>query len=127
MIPIETVVRVSQYAINLVMAGKAYFGSGGVRLIENDRFVELYKLLPSYQTQQPGIMPINPFIESIWERERMARVAGTYRWGGITVALDADGNRAFLIVTNSDKIARISQHTHYIALADAFVNLEDGT
>ena len=33
-------------------------------------------------------------IESIWERERMARVAGTYRWGGITVALDADGSYA---------------------------------
>ena len=65
MIPIETVVRVSQYAMNLVMAGKAYFGSGGVRLIENDRFVELYKLLPSYQTQQPGIMPINPFIPTL--------------------------------------------------------------
>ena len=65
MIPIETGVKVSQYAMNLVMAGKAYFGSGGVRLIENDRFVELYRLLPSYQTQQPGIMPINPFIPAL--------------------------------------------------------------
>ena len=65
MIPIETAVRVSQYAMDLVMAGKAYLGSGGVRLIENDRFVELYKLLPSFQTQQPGIMPIHPYIPAL--------------------------------------------------------------
>ena len=38
-----------------------------------------------------------------------------------------DCNRALLVVTDSDEIARISQHTYHVALADTFVNLEDGT
>ena len=37
------------------------------------------------------------------------------------------GNRAFLIVTHSDEIARISQYTHHITLIDTLVNLKDGT
>ena len=37
------------------------------------------------------------------------------------------GNRAFLIVTYSDKIARIRQHTNYITLSNTLVNLSDST
>ena len=39
----------------------------------------------------------------------------------------ADGNRAFLIVPNCDKIARIGHHTHYFALLDSLVNTGDST
>ena len=60
MIPIDMIVKISPYALDLVRKGLAYFGSGGIRLIENDRFVELFK--PSLMQPQPCIMPIKPFI-----------------------------------------------------------------
>ena len=58
---IDLKVNISKYALNLVREGKAYFGPGGIRLLDNDRFVELYKLLPLSQQYPPSVMPINPY------------------------------------------------------------------
>ena len=40
---------------------------------------------------------------------------------------DAHGNRAFLVVANGDKIARISHHTYHFTLTDTFINLGNST
>ena len=61
MITAGMMIQVSKYAMDLVKAGKAFYSSGGVRLLDG-RFVELYKI--SSRLSNPTVMPVSPFIMS---------------------------------------------------------------
>ena len=56
----EAVVQISKYAYDLINAGKATLGPGGVHLLDG-RFVELFRLLPIDKCINPIITPISPF------------------------------------------------------------------
>lgn len=57
------ILPVSKYAMDLVNTGKAYFGSGGVRLLDG-KFVELYRIGRSLMQSGFAGLPINPIIPS---------------------------------------------------------------
>ena len=57
------IIQVSKHAMDLINAGKAYYGSGGVRLLDG-RFVELYRIGRNLLQHGPNTLPINPIIPS---------------------------------------------------------------
>ncbi len=62
MTTVPMVIQVSKYAMDLIKAGKAYPGSGGIRLL-NGQFVELYKFTsPLLAQSRAQFIPVSPFV-----------------------------------------------------------------
>lgn len=60
---VSTIIQVSKKAMDLINAGKAYYGSGGVRLLDG-RFFELYRIGERLVQPDGNHLPIIPIIPS---------------------------------------------------------------